>query len=291
MMDRMRRIGRTGTLIMLAAAMAVGRASADDDELRLFPEVDRRDDKLQLLPAKDRLLAPLLADPEETQVRIAYGFPPRQEQVLDVVFGANLVLLRWNIEKEHALDFSVRGRAGGRFETTAESFPQLASDYMGGAAIAWQHLEDTVELLVYHESSHLGDETLDFGERERIDYSRQTARLLWSHDTDEWRLYGGGSLNVDTSPDEINRTVVLQGGAEYYFTLGDQDFYAALDVQVREYNDWNVNLNAQIGWFVGPVYHDSRPRLFLEAFTGHSTLGQFWNESETNFSVGLALGI
>ncbi|MFW6145901.1 MAG: DUF1207 domain-containing protein [Planctomycetota bacterium] len=294
MMDRMRRIGRIGMLVALLTAPSAGPATArTDDELRLFPKLDRRGEKVQLLPAKDRLLKPLLADPEEAQVRVAYGFPGHDdgEQTLDAVLGANLVLLRWNVKKHHALDLSIRGLASSRFETRSESFDQMASDFHVGAAIAWQHELETLELLIYHESSHLGDETLDFGKRERFNYSRQAGRLLWSHDTDQWRLYGGGEFNFDTSPGEINKTVVIRGGVESYFVLGDQDFYTALDVQVREYNDWNANLNAQVGWFVGPADHDNRPRLFLEAFTGHSTLGQFWDESETIFSVGLALGL
>ncbi|NLF32510.1 MAG: DUF1207 domain-containing protein [Planctomycetes bacterium] len=296
MRNRTWRTLRTGVLALLVTVAAA--TARGDDEFRLFPKVERRGEKVQLFPDDDRLLKPLLADPEEAQTRVSYGFPSHGEHVMDATFGGNVVILRWEIEREHILDLSVRGRAGGRFEATTESFPLLAADFMGGAAFAWQYEEDTVELLASIESSHLGDEApepLDQeeaaeAEAERFDYDRRAVRLLWSHDTDEWRLYAGGSFLFDSDPEPINQSVVIHGGLEYYFVLGDQDFYAALDVQVFEYDDWNTNVTAQVGWFLGPVYHQARPRLFLEAFTGHSPFGQFWDESETFFSVGLAIG-
>lgn len=275
-------LGRVVVVVLLAIVLAPSICAAETTQTS-------GDDGLTVLPSARRLLSPLLADPHEAQTRVKVGVQRNGPTLLDVTFGDDLVLARAQFSADHAIDLSVRGFISARFAVNRESFPLQSSEFFGGIAGGYQYGENTFELFFFHQSSHLGDEPLDFGERQRIDFSRDSLRLLWSRWFGDLRLYVGPVVDLDPGPRTTDRRMRFQWGGEYYFDLLGQRLYAAADCQLLEVNDWSVNLNGQIGWFLRPeADHPFQPRVFVEVFTGHSTFGQFWNESETNFMVGLA---
>jgi hypothetical protein len=243
-----------------------------------------------LFPAKKRLMAPLLADQRETTMRFGYMGDKEHETHFDVQFGGDLVLWWWRLPRQHELTLSVRGLASTRFMVD-DNFPQLNTDYIGGLALGYRWDQNVFELLLYHESSHLGDETLDFGRRNRIDYAREAIRLLWSREIlEDLRVYFGPTYNFGgADPKDIAGKWIVQGGAEYQFRLGQLPMYAAVDLQTKEENDWRVNTNAQLGLFLLEEEDESiihRPRVFLEYFNGNSNMGQYYNEHEATWMLG-----
>ncbi|NLF29955.1 MAG: DUF1207 domain-containing protein [Planctomycetes bacterium] len=274
------RIRDIGLVLLAGLLTAASPGAAETDE-------GAEGTGLSLFPAQRRIVAPLLADPLETQTRIRFGVQHHGPTLLDVTFGDNLVLGRLEMAGDQAMDLSVRGLITARFAVNEESFPLQAADFVGGLAWGYQRGPDRFEAMLFHQSSHLGDEPLDFGDRDRIDFSRDSLRVLWSRRFGDLRVYLAPIVDLDPGPRDTNRRMRLQWGGEYYFDCLGQPCYAAANAETIEANDWNVNVTGQVGWFLTRrTDHPFAPRVFLEVFTGHSVYGQFWNESETNFTIG-----
>ena len=245
-----------------------------------------------LFPDTKRVFKPLLADPREAQLRVGSGYDRSGRKFLDMGLGGDLVHAHRVLGPDREMSISARGLISARFDTCEESFPLLNTDFFGGVASGYRRGKNVFELYFFHESSHLGDETLDEGVRERIDYSREALRLLWSRQLGDLRVYAGPTYNLHARPRRIGHKVMLQVGAEYDFHLWNQPFFAAMDLQSRQPNDWNANITGQIGWYLDkPGTSGNRPRLFLEFFHGHSNMGQYWNESETSVLLGIGANL
>jgi len=237
---------------------------------------------------RPRALAPLLADQREAQIRAGWMYGRGGNKLLDLGFGGDLGIVRKDISETEAMTLTLRGLFTARFNTHDRSFPLLNTDYYGGFAFGHKFDNDAWELYVFHQSAHLGDETLDFGHRERIDYGREAVRFLWSHHFDDLRIYGGPTVNVSGSRHYIRGRATLQAGAEYRFRPWEIPMYAAADVQAKQENEWRPNLTTQVGMELGdPEEPDPKTRLFLELYTGYSNMGQYWNEYETSVMLGI----
>ena len=236
-----------------------------------------------------RAMKPLLADQREAQVRGGFSTARHGNTFADVGFGGDVAVFNAVDRQDVVVEsVSIRGLFTARFQMNSASTNQLNTDYIGGAAYGRRHGPDSWEVFIYHQSSHLGDETLDFGDRRRIDYGRESVRLLWSHDVStSWRFYGGPTFNIDGVP-FLRYKTTIQAGAEYRFEAWGRPMYVAGDLQCRETNDWRPGFCAQVGLELGdPKSLVPRPRLFVELYTGYSNMGQYWNAYETSLLVGV----
>ena len=238
-----------------------------------------------------RAMAPLSADQREAQIRAGWMVGRGGDKFLDLAFGGDLGIVRRDFSETEAMTLTLRGLITARFQTDAESFPLLNTDYYGGLAFGHKFGKNAWELFFYHQSAHLGDETLDFGNRARIDYGRESVRFLWSHNFfDNFRVYGGPTLNVSGSEPFVRGKTMLQAGGEYRFNPWNIPMYAAADVQVREQTEWRPGLTTQLGMYLGKdeaANPKPRTRVFLEMFTGYSNMGQYWDTYETSLMLGL----
>lgn len=237
---------------------------------------------------KRREFPHLLADQREAHIRTGFSTARHGNSFADVVIGGDVNICSKNPPGGPAESLTVRGVFTARFKMNSMSTDLLNTDYIIGMAHGWRFTENAFELFIYHQSSHLGDETLDFGHRARIDYAREAVRFMWAHDfTEDFRIYGGPTFNFSGEPDFRHKTTVQFGG-EYWFAAWGRPMYVAADVQARETNDWRPALNTQVGVVLGdPERGAVRPRLFLEFFTGYSNMGQYWNVYETSLLLGL----
>jgi hypothetical protein len=239
---------------------------------------------------KGRVFSPLLADPREAQFHLGFMRETKTDAMLmDMSFGGDLGFLRYDVSASENLSITIRGLMTARFEFLSESFDLLNVDFVGGPAWGYRYGNNSFELFFYHQSSHLGDETLECGERQRIDYSREALRVLWSHHFDLLRLYGGPTINFRSDPNSLQGRLSLQLGAERTFLVWGERLYGAVDLQSKQENDWYVNLSVQFGLDIGaPEETVNRQRLFLEFFQGFSNMGQFHNEREFYIMFGIA---
>ena len=236
-----------------------------------------------------RAFAPLLADQREAQVRAGFSHDRREGDIhADLVFGGDLGIMRKDEPNGDATTFTVRSLISARLNMNTDSTDVMNNDYFGGVAYGRRRGRNSWEFYVYHESAHLGDETLDFGKRKRIDYGREAVRLLYARQFGDLRVYGGPTQNLSAS-DSFNRMKsAAQAGAEYRFRCWGRPLYVAGDVHVREENKWKPHLTTQVGMELGdPEAQRRRTRLFLEFYTGYSNMGQYWNEYETSVMLGL----
>jgi hypothetical protein len=239
---------------------------------------------------KGRAFGPLLADPREAQIRAGYLYQISESgSFLDLGFGGDLGIVRASTREGMDLTLTGRGLMAPRFQFFSESFNLLNIDFIGGPALGVRSGRNSAEILAYHQSSHLGDDLQDRGERQSINYSFEALRLLLARRLD-WgmRVYVGPSIKVRADPEALQWKVTLQGGAEQPFVLLGILAYAAVDVQAREEADWGrVNVSCQAGIELGnPLFIAKRQRLFVEFFNGSSNMGQFYRESECYVMVG-----
>ncbi|MFP4353950.1 MAG: DUF1207 domain-containing protein [Phycisphaerae bacterium] len=279
-------------------AVAEARNSESEPLAVGGPDTDADGPWWKLFPNKTRLMDPLLADQREASMRFGYlvdhgSSENGDDTYFDVQLGADLVIFYKQFDADNEMTLSGRALVSSRLQV-GENTPLLNVDYIGGAALGYRHKADTFELLLYHQSSHLGDETLDFGRRARIDYSREAVRLLWSRQIlENLRVYAGPTFNfASASPDELDNTFILQAGAEYRWDIQGWPMYAAVDLQAKEENDWRVNVNTQVGLELGDKWRFfHRPRVFVEYFNGNSNMGQYWDEHESLFMLGFGFDL
>ncbi len=266
-------------------------AAGAPDEVAAPARRERRRTGWLYFTGADRAFKPLRADPREAAARIMYMYNcAESDNLMDAVLGGDLVLAEYNWADARRLTISARGLFTARLNTCESSFPLLNSDYFGGVAVGYRDGDDELEAFLFHESSHLGDEILEEGRRERIDFSREAIRLLWSHRFGKLRVYGGPTWSFRAYPEsDVENTVVLQAGAEWLFKVSGVPMYAAGNAASRQWNDWDVNFTGQVGVLLGDKedHPNGRPRVFLEYFNGFSNMGQFWDEREQTIGVGL----
>ncbi len=245
------------------------------------------------LTGTDRTFKPLLADPREAQVRVGFMYHDGGEKYLEAGIGGDLVIAKGPAFGGDELSFSLRGAIIGRLNTCESSFPLLNTDFYVGAAAGYRRGADSFELFLFHQSSHLGDEILEAGERMRIDYSREAIRILWAHDFEDvgpgrLRIYAGPTVNFRGFPRDIRCRPIFQFGAEYRWTAWGTPMYLACDAQSKTENNWDMNVTAQFGVELGdPSRVKSLPRAFVEFYNGFSNMGQYFDVHETYVMVGV----
>ena len=243
------------------------------------------------LDGRKRVFKPLLADPREARVRTMFLTDRDGDSFFDFGLGSDLGIWYgrdvWS--RGDALSIGLRGSVYSRLELFVESFDLQNIDYRGGLVAGYSRGNHSGELMFYHQSSHLGDEVLDFGKRTRFDYSIEALRFLYAYETGPWRIYGGPEYLVPAAdPDELSNNWNFRLGAERGFEWFGRPWYAALDLQMKEENNWRPNVTGQVGFELGdPALDVRRPRLFLEIFDGHSNMGQFYEEREQYYMLGM----
>jgi len=251
------------------------------------PKARARDTGWVWFSDKGRVFRPLLADQREAQIRAGFQYGRRGDVFGDLGFGGDLAIARRDYSLDKATSVTVRGLATARLNCSTPSFDLLNTDYFGGVAVGRRMGRDAWEIYTYHESSHLGDETLDFARRRRIDYAREAVRFLWSRDFANLRLYGGPTYNV-TGESFLRRRTTLQAGAEYRFVRWGAPMYVAGDFQSRSEVDFRPSLSVQWGMELGdPSKVRLRPRIFVEGYSGYSNMGQFWNAYDNSIMFGV----
>jgi hypothetical protein len=179
-----------------------------------------------------------------------------------------------------------------RFEFGSESFDLWAADFRGGGVWGLRQGAMAYEAVVFHESSHLGDEIVARGDRERQDVGVNGIRLTASRQWSDWlRAYGGLTGIPWADPDEL-QTIGFHAGAEVSSLPPWERGYVAAELEVWEGRDWNPDFTMQMGLYLSSRREGtwlSRARTYFEFRTGRVELGQFFNETETRFGLGLAL--
>jgi hypothetical protein len=239
--------------------------------------------------SRGRVFQPLLADPMEALFRLSFLYEGRDRRWdADLTFGGDVGLLWARLPANRRLSLTVRGLVSSRFEVFSESFDLLNTDFLGGLALGYARAPNSFEFLVFHQSSHLGDEILGRQARSRIDYGKEAARLLWARGWKGGRVYAGLAFTLHALPEELEHAFTLQGGVEDAFQVWKLAMFVALDLQSRQEHDWSPNVAAKWGvWLGNPRKVRNRQWVFLSCFHGFSNMGQFYDVRETCGMIGV----
>jgi len=263
------------------------------------------------LPRGD-VFCPLIADPKATRsfaslLRHESG-PGLRDAELDIAsvgIGDAFGLGRWN--GGHPGDGVQLGLTAGvfaQFDLGTESYDMLNADYVVGLPLTIRRGWFSTRVRVYHQSSHLGDEYLlreppDRQDRENLTF--EALEWLVSADAAALRLYGGGEMLFNRTPEDLGRYVV-HGGVELrplprvlpLGSLGGFRFVAAGDVKSSEEQDWDPAISARAGLEYdragGGDATARRYGIFAEFYTGPSPYGQFFREKVRLMGLGIHFG-
>lgn len=243
------------------------------------------------------VFCPLFADPKQVRsfATYLYGKFPRGTEgknLGSVGIGDGVALLRVNGPRPgEGLQVGFDAAVFSQFSLDAPSDALLNADYLFGIPLSWRIRSFSARLRVYHQSSHLGDETLlRLGsEVTRENLSFESVELILSQELGPLRVYGGGENLFHKSPASLARWVA-HGGAE--LRLGPPRgarFVAAADVKSSEEQEWkpawSLKGGVEIAWWRKPDHPPRLTSIVFEYYAGPSPYGQFFLEA-TRFIGG-----
>ena len=124
-------------------------------------------------------------------------------------------------------------------------------------------------VLLYHQSSHLGDEYLLHGAPTRVEFSYEALNVVQSYEWSEWRDYYGGEVILRKEPNTLE-TLSVQGGIEFNgssFVCGRSVPVVGIDLKSTELHDLAINTSLVVGLeFIGSPDQDRHIRVVLELY-------------------------
>jgi hypothetical protein len=246
----------------------------------------------QFFPTAHELFEPLRADPRELQYALRLVVPVSHKVFGEAAVGDYFGLYRWSLDEGRAVQVGVGGGAFGRFDLTAKTNDMQVADYYGNVPFDFRSGRWSARFLIYHTSSHLGDDFLSSTGQRTSKHSWDNLRWLLSFEpTSAWRLYGGYTYVFRSLPGSGRSA--LQGGLEWqsaYLAKNHVQLYWANDFQSWERTGWNPMFNSQAGvTFVNKPEDRRGISLFVEFETGRQPHGQFYLQQETHWGAGVKL--
>ena len=240
------------------------------------------------------LFQPFLADPRWPHFSASYRYYLNNrdlEHVGAVSFGETIPLIRGNAFADSQWEAGIQAGVFALFQMDAPSKDLLNADYFASLFGAWRLGPFSALGRIFHQSSHLGDELLLRTRLERINLTYESLDLKLSYDL-PWgfRVYGGGGYLFDQEPESLKPWGV-QGGVEFRsprtFAAGHVRPVAAVDLQSREENKWNVDVSVRAGIQLENVRVLERNlQLLVEYFHGNSPDGQFYKRRVDYLGLG-----
>lgn len=245
------------------------------------------------LPA-GHLFQPFLADPRWPHFSASYRYYLNNrdlEHVGAVSFGETIPLIRGDAFMDSQWEAGIQAGVFALFQMDAPSKDLLNADYFASLFGTWRKGPFSALGRIFHQSSHLGDELLLRTRLERINLTYEAVDLKLSYDLPlGLRLYGGGSFLFDQEPENLKPWAV-QGGVEFRspwtVAAGHIRPVAAVDLQSREENRWNLDVSVRGGIQLENVRVLERNlQLLVEYFHGNSPDGQFYKKRVDYLGLG-----
>ncbi len=253
-------------------------------------------------PTQD-LFPRYVADPRRPRFAVVrIGFPDTEidgagDRRFALTVGGRYGLFRFHPEgaPDRGVQIDVEGAIAAQFDLTS-SQDNIGWDGFYGIQVAWAPARGPVlRLGLFHDSAHIGDEFIEETGRERIDYTRQEVLLGVSHALGtHWRIYGEVGWGFDLRNQALQEPWRGQYGLEYEspIVMGETwNWYAALDVNHYEENDWNGAFTIQTGLHLSAEEVGRSYRFGVEYYDGRSRMGEFSFEDERQIGVGFWLDL
>ena len=248
-----------------------------------------------MAPRPDELFAPLLGDPRELHFALRYVFLHDNVTAAEVAVGHYYGIYRWALPKDiGAMQLNIGGGIFPRFNFS-ENKDLQAVDFYANVPLDIRIDKWSGRFMLYHVSSHLGDDYIRETGQLGTNNSWNSFRSLLSYDANSGlRLYGGYTYHLQVHPAEQGLRA-YQSGFEVRFNIfgnSNAQAYWANDLQWWERTDYKAQFNSQIGIKTGLKPKDGRGiYYFLEYTTGPEYYGQFFRQEETRVTLGLHFAI
>jgi hypothetical protein len=208
-----------------------------------------------------------------------------------VSFGETIPLFRGNAIADSQWEAGIQAGVFALFQMDAPSKDLLNADYFASLFGTWRRGPFSALGRLFHQSSHLGDELLVRTRLERVNLTYESVDLKLSYDL-PWglRVYGGGGYLFDQGPESL-KPWSAQGGVEFRsprtFAAGHVRPVAAVDLQTREENKWNLDVSVRAGiQFENVRVLERSLQLLVEYFHGNSPDGQFYKRRIDYLGLG-----
>jgi uncharacterized protein DUF1207 len=248
-------------------------------------------------PETHELFAPFLANTREPQSGFRYEMPVSHTPKLEVALGDDYGLYRWCLGQDGdqgRLQLNVGAAVFADFDYH-DTKDLLSSDFYGRVPIEYRLGRWSDRLLFFHISSHLGDDLIRTTGQVNGTREWNAIQNLISYDLSAYsRLYGGGLYTIasKTSDNSTDYTPFgAQGGFEVYskpFHQNRLQLYWANDCETFALIGWNPIFTSQLGLKTArDLSHTRSVSYFLEFFSGHKFIGQFYPQKETHWDFGV----
>lgn len=246
----------------------------------------------EFLPPAHEVFKPLRADPRELQYSLRLTTPVSKRLLGEAAMGDYLGFYRWTLGGDRVLQLNAGGGAFGRFDISGTSNDMQVVDFYGNVPLDFRSGIWSSRFMLYHTSSHLGDDFLKTHGGVTDKHSWDNLRWLVSVEPQSsWRMYAGYTYVFRTLPTGIKRSA-LQSGIEWQSAWHAHDhlqYYWASDIQWWQRSAWNPMLTSQLGITVAENRQNPRAiSIFLEFATGRQPQGQFYLKQETKWSLGVS---
>jgi hypothetical protein len=240
---------------------------------------------------------PLLADPRQPHFYISlreYDLPNERLTTAAVGLGETFGLYRFEGRVPgDGVQISLDGGVFALFNLDEPNRELVNADYRIGLPLTWRQGDNSARLLLYHQSSHLGDGYLIRVQPQVLLLTYEALSLLFSRDWQGLRVYLGGEYRFDSKPAEF-KPWMWQAGVEYYGTQrlwGGMRLVAGVDIKSLQQHQYEFDTNVQVGLESGGSEPGQRRlRVVLEGYRGYSPDGQLFSDFITAYGIGVHLG-
>lgn len=246
---------------------------------------------LDVFPESEKVFRQLTADPRRIQLGAAYYRLDGKDRA-DAALGYSWGMTRWRTEDESwSWQWNVEGMAYSRFTISGSLNSFETVDFVGNIPVSARHGGFSARAMLFHESSHLGDDYIRRTGDQGFRYSIDGARLTLSAEPLEWlRVYCGASYLLHTIPDPGRR--IAQAGVEFTsrpLAWRHMRVFGAQDAQFRENSGYHGSWRSMAGIIIGIDGAPRTMRAFVGRFVGYSPFGQLYRRRERYTDIGLSL--
>ncbi|HYE08078.1 MAG TPA: DUF1207 domain-containing protein [Planctomycetota bacterium] len=290
-------------MLLLAVVIRSGAAEAANEDAareRLTWPVGRHS-VLTLSPDVPVVYPRYIADPRRPQNSVGLmntpgsDIPEAGDSRVSLNLGGRVPLARIEeVDGAQRWQLYLEGGYFGQFDKT-ESLDEIGWDGWYAGHLAFDPGSPLrFKIALRHLSAHLGDEIVQRTGRLRADYTRHdfTAAVAWARP--RWMVYAeGGTTVVEDFPEQEPGVAQIgaqvSGGTPWW--RGAVGWYAAIDAQSFQENDWDPGVAAEVGLNVPIPKSEHVYRIGLQGYRGRAILGEYnrINESYVAFVIGFDL--
>jgi hypothetical protein len=287
-------------------ATEINNSATNTDQSSQVDKVNSLSQDEEFIPLPDtQLFEPLRADPKEPRFFVSalkVDSDIQNTTIGAVGFGENFGIVRHGSSPKKGWQLGISAAVFAQFDLESDSSDLMNADYVIGVPWTWRQNDWSGRVRVYHQSSHLGDEFLLRVQPERVNLSFESMEVLFAHNFDDIRVYGGGEYLFHREPSELAEGLVhigfdwRDGEAAFHFSnLASARWVAGIDVKRWLQDDWATQVSAKAGLEFVPLNNNNNSKrrwsVLFELYDGPSPYGQFFQDDLRYWGLAIQLGL